>query len=73
MSRVTQLPPALPEASPMSYTVLDLAQLALAVYDDPLPAVDGWTPRQSFGNTTKYGFYAGLYQGSRDTTNFVLA
>jgi hypothetical protein len=57
----------------MSYTVLDLAKLALAVYDDPLPAVDGWTPRKNFGSTVKHGFYAGLYQGTRDNSIFVLA
>lgn len=57
----------------MSYTAVDLAKLALAVYSDPLPRVDGWIPVQKFGDIRKHGFYAGLYQGASDDKAFVLA
>ena len=48
--------------SSMSYSVLDLAKLALGVYTDPLPKVDGWEPVRPYGSPEKHGFYAGLYR-----------
>jgi hypothetical protein len=46
----------------MSYTVLDLAKISLAVYAHPLPKVEGWQTVRNFGTHEKHGFYAGLYQ-----------
>src|SRR6185312_9011616 len=46
----------------MSYTVLDLAKLALAVYSHPPVPVDRWEPVQTFGSQRKHGFYAVLYR-----------
>ena len=46
----------------MSYTVLDLAKLSLAVYSHPPTIVDKWEPVRRFGSQEKHGFYAVLYQ-----------
>lgn len=45
----------------MSYTVLDLAKLSLAVYSYPPTAVDKWEPVRRFGSHEKHGFYGVLY------------
>jgi len=54
----------------MSYSVLELANLSLAVYSHPLKKVAGWEPARQFGTHEKHGFYAGLY---RKDKLFVLA
>lgn len=46
----------------MSFTVLDLAKLSLAVYSHPPTAVDRWEPIRSFGTQEKHGFYGVLYR-----------
>jgi hypothetical protein len=46
----------------MSFTVLDLAKLSLAVYSHPPTAVDQWEPVRRFGSQEKHGFYAVLYR-----------
>lgn len=46
----------------MSFTVLDLANLALAAYKHPPVKTDGWDPVRQFGSQQKHGFYAVLFR-----------